>query len=109
MLTRPEGVRPKSGKVKSGDLRDLRGTVDREGAAVGIFITLETPSKDMLSEAAAAGFYHSPGWDQDYPALQVLTIADLLTGAEVKMPPASITFKQAQKVKPDGPKQPGLL
>ncbi|MBM4421994.1 MAG: site-specific DNA-methyltransferase [Chloroflexi bacterium] len=100
----------KSGKVKSGDLRDLRGTVDREGAAMGVFITLENPSRDMLAEAAAAGFYHSPGWDRDYPKLQILTIAELLNGAEVKMPPAAITFKQAEKVKSKGgAKQEGLL
>jgi hypothetical protein len=29
----------------------------------------------METEAAAAGFYHSPGWDRDYPKLQILTIA----------------------------------
>lgn len=103
-------VQVKSGKVKSGDIRDLRGTLDREGAALGIFITLETPSRDMQAEAAATGFYHSPGWNTDYPKLQILTIADLLGGAEVKMPPAAITFKQAERVKgKDEAEQKGLL
>jgi site-specific DNA-methyltransferase (adenine-specific) len=92
-------VQVKSGHVKSGDIRDLRGTIDREGAAIGVFITLENPSRDMVSEAAAVGFYHSPGWNQDYPKLQILTIAELLNGAEVKMPPTSVTFKQAERVK----------
>ena len=46
-------VQVKSGKVKSGDIRDLRGTIDRQGAAMGVFITLENPSRDMLTEAAA--------------------------------------------------------
>ena len=91
-------VQVKSGKVKSGDIRDLRGTIEREGAAMGVFITLENPSRDMVTEAAEAGFYHSPGWNKDYPKLQIMTICDLLNGAEVKMPPAAITFKQAQKV-----------
>ena len=27
--------------VKSGDIRDLKGTVEREQAAIGVFITLE--------------------------------------------------------------------
>lgn len=95
-------VQVKSGKVKSGDIRDLRGTLEREQAAIGIFITLENPSRDMLSEAVGTGFYHSPGWDRDYPKLQILTIADLLNGAEVKMPPTAMTFKQAEKVKSKG-------
>jgi site-specific DNA-methyltransferase (adenine-specific) len=92
-------VQVKSGKVRSGDIRDLIGTLDSEGAAMGIFITLEAPSRDMQTAAASAGFYRSPGWDRDYPRLQILTIADLLSGAEIKMPPASITFKPAGKVK----------
>jgi site-specific DNA-methyltransferase (adenine-specific) len=102
-------VQIKSGKVKSGDIRDLRGTLDRENGAMGVFITLEPPSKDMMAEAVSTGFYHSPGWDKDYSKLQILTIEELLKGAEVKMPPTSITFKQAEKVKPTKPEQPTLL
>jgi hypothetical protein len=37
------------------------------------------------------------------------TLADLLNGVEVKMPPHALTFKQAQKVKPDKPIQPELF
>lgn len=43
-------VQVKSGKAKSGDIRDLRGTIDRQGAAMGVFITLENPSRDMLTK-----------------------------------------------------------
>src|SRR5690348_13674475 len=53
-------VQVKSGHVKSGDIRDLKGTLEREQAAIGIFITLEPASKDMTTEAVSAGFYHSP-------------------------------------------------
>ena len=74
-------VQVKSGHVKSGDIRDLRGTVEREGAAIGVFITLEEPSRDMVTEAASAGHYHSPAWGRDYPRIQILTIAQLLAGA----------------------------
>ena len=90
-------VQVKSGKVKSGDIRDLKGTVEREKAAMGVFITLESPSKDMKTEAATAGLYRSEGWNKDFPRLQILTIEELLNGAEVKMPPSAITFKQAEK------------
>ena len=38
-------VQVKSGHVKSGDIRDLVGTVQREQAAMGVFITLETRRK----------------------------------------------------------------
>ena len=36
-------VQVKSGKVKSGDIRDLVGTVERKDAALGVFITLQPP------------------------------------------------------------------
>lgn len=102
-------VQVKSGHVKSGDIRDLHGTVDRENDAMGIFVTLDLPTSDMVTEAAVAGFYHSPGWNQDYPKIQILTVGELLSGAEVRMPPTQATFKQAQKVKPDsGTEQPEL-
>lgn len=90
-------VQVKSGKVKSGDIRDLKGTIEREKAAMGVFITLENATKDMKTEAATAGFYQSEGWGKDYPRLQVLTIEELLNGAEVKMPPSAKTFKQAER------------
>ena len=101
-------VQVKSGQVKPGDIRDLKGTVAREKAQIGIFITLEAPSKDMTTEAATAGFYQSPGWGKDYPQIQILTIEELLHGAEVKLPPTNVTFKQAPRATPPAV-QPGLL
>ena len=91
-------VQVKSGHINSSYIRDLKGTLQREQAAIGVFITLEPPSKDMTTEAVSAGFYHSPGWNKDYPRIQILTIEELLHNAEVKMPPQFGTFKQAQRV-----------
>jgi len=92
-------VQVKSGHVNSSHIRDLKGTLQREQAAIGVFITLEPPSKDMITEAVSAGFYHSPGWNKEYPRIQILTIEELLHNAEVKMPPQFGTFKQAQRVR----------
>ena len=91
-------VQVKSGHVMAGYIRDLRGVLDGDEAALALFITLENPTKEMQAEAAAAGVYHSPGWNRDYPRLQILTVADPLNGAEPKMPPATVTFKQAAKL-----------
>lgn len=92
-------IQVKGGSVKSGDVRDLVGTLEREKAEIGVFITLEAPSKPMRQEAASAGFYHSPGWDKDYPRVQILTIEELMNGKEVEMPPPHGTFKSAKRVK----------
>ena len=102
-------VQVKSGGVKAGDIRDLVGTLDREKSAMGIFVTLEPPSRPMIAEAAAAGHYASPGWQRSYPRLQILTVAELLDGAEVKMPPTSVTFKQARRSEGDADDQQGRL
>jgi hypothetical protein len=52
----------------------------------------------MLEEAVGAGFYHSPGWNKDYPKIQILTVEELLPGKTVQLPPNLQTFKQAAKI-----------
>lgn len=89
----------KSGKPQVSELRDLRGVVDREKAALGVLISLHEPTKPMKIEAASSGFYDSP-WGTKHSRLQILTIADLFTGKKVDMPPTGDlrTFKKAPKV-----------
>ncbi len=95
-------VQVKSGHVKSGDVRDLRGTLEREASALGVFITLEPPTSAMEKEAIAAGFYHSPLTRRDYPKLQIVTVDELLNGKEIKMPITRATFKQAGRIEKSG-------
>jgi site-specific DNA-methyltransferase (adenine-specific) len=96
-------IQVKSGHVKSGDIRDLRGVIERENdAAIGVFITLEKPTGDMVTEAVSAGYYTSELWQQKYPRIQILTVEELLNGAQIKMPPSALgSFKKAQKIKKD--------
>ena len=57
--------------VKGGDnvgvpmVRDLKGVLDREKAPIGVFLTLQEPTRPMEKEAASAGF-HTLG-DRQYP------------------------------------------
>jgi site-specific DNA-methyltransferase (adenine-specific) len=68
------------------------------GTAIGVYTTLTPPTKPMKEEAAGCGFYHSPGWNRDYPRLQILTVEEILAGKQVDLPPNIDTFKQAQKM-----------
>jgi hypothetical protein len=80
-------VSVKSGKLGVGMVRDLVGVLTREKAPLGILVTLEEPTRPMLTEAATAGFYqptHLPG--QRYPRVQILTIAELLRGKRAEHP-----------------------
>ena len=90
-------VQVKSGKVGSRDIRDLVGTIDREKAAIGVFLTLEEPTKPMRKEALSAGYYRSEAWGQDFPRMQILTVEGLLDGAQIQMPPQHGTFREAER------------
>ncbi|MFA7296995.1 MAG: DNA methyltransferase [Dehalococcoidia bacterium] len=88
----------KAGHVTVSQLRDLRGVVDREQAAIGVLLSFEEPTAAMRKEAASAGFYTSP-WGT-HAKLQMLTVAELLAGAKVDYPPAAqtnVTFARAQR------------
>jgi len=103
-------IQVKSGHVKSGDIRDLRGVVEREEAALGVLVTLEAPTQDMVTEAVSAGYFTSKTWQKDYPRIQILTVEDLLAGKGIDMPPSAYgTFKQAEKVKKKEGEQPELM
>jgi DNA modification methylase len=89
----------KSGKVGAAQIRDLRGVLEREKAEGGIFITLENPTKDMKSEAVAAGFYAAQAGTntQNFPKIQIATIADLLVGNLPKLPLIANPYQHAVK------------
>jgi site-specific DNA-methyltransferase (adenine-specific) len=101
-------VQVKSGKVSSRDIRDLVGTLDREKAQIGVFLTLEEPSGPMKKEAVSAGYYRSQGWGRDFPRMQILTVEQLLHGAQVGMPPQHGTFREAQRARTPESEHPQL-
>ncbi|MEN6571414.1 MAG: DNA methyltransferase [Anaerolineaceae bacterium] len=90
----------KAGNTNAAHVRDLHGVIDRENAEIGVLITMEEPTKPMRSEAASAGIYTSP-WG-NHPKIQILTVAELLAGKRIDMPPVrqtNITYKRAVKSK----------
>jgi DNA modification methylase len=82
--TKSTGAKKIIVSVKGGEhvgvtmVKDLIATVEREKAAIGLFVTLAKPTQNMITEAVSAGFYKSP--KGDFPKIQILTIADLLSG-----------------------------
>jgi site-specific DNA-methyltransferase (adenine-specific) len=93
-------VQVKSGHINAPVVRDLKGVLERENAAIGALLTLKTPTKPMKEEAAAAGFYvpeHFP--DHRFPKIQILTIAELFAGKKLDYPQWAPpeTFKKAAR------------
>ena len=74
----------KGGGIKSGDVRDLKGTMEREKAALGLFLTLNPPTREMEREAAAAGIYETGG--MKVPRLQILTAEQILDSRRPQVP-----------------------
>lgn len=91
----------KAGHVNVAHVRDLRGVLDREKASIGVLISMEPPTRPMRTEAAGAGSYEAP-WGQRYPRMQLVTVAELLDGRSIEMPPvgsmaANVTHRRASR------------
>lgn len=98
-------VQVKGGRVSPAQIRDLAGVVERERAAMGLFITMEEPTREMLTEAAAGGFYHSDLWQRDFPKLQIRTIGALLAGNGFDLPPRQPAYQPAERARPPAGEQ----
>ena len=93
-------VQVKSGSVQRNQIATLKGDMEREKAEMGLFITLNPPTRPMIHEATSAGVYtpeHFP--DHHYPRLQILTIEDLLAGSTAQYPrfAPEATFRRAPR------------
>jgi len=94
----------KAGGITPNHVRDLHGVIDRDEAAIGVLISMEVPTKPMRTEAATAGLYESKTWGKKYPRIQLLTVAELLKGKKIDMPPirqVGATFKKAERHRPE--------
>lgn len=101
-------IQVKGGHVSSPQVRDLKGVVEREKAALGLFITLNDPTRDMRTEAASGGFFHSDLWNQDYPRIQIRTVAQLLEGQSFELPPRQPMYQPAERVRRQEGRQASL-
>src|SRR5207244_9230197 len=79
-------ISAKSGHVTPAMVRELRGTVEREEAAIGILVTLNPPTAEMEREAVRAGWYKSPMWEKRFRRLQIITAEQLTTGVRPDLP-----------------------
>ena len=76
----------KGGATGVADVRDLRGVIERENAAIGVLASARAPTRAMRNEANAAGLYHSPWAGTTYPRIQLLTAGDIVHGKGIEMP-----------------------
>jgi hypothetical protein len=88
----------KAGQVHASHVRDLNGVLEREKAVMGVLISMEEPTRNMVKEASASDLYESEAIGKKFPKIQIITTGELLEGKKIEMPyhvPA--TFKKAEK------------
>ena len=57
-------------------------------ADIGVYVTLNEPTRGMKAAAKQMGHYYSKGWGEKYNRLQILTISQLLEGRGPALPPS---------------------
>jgi len=103
----------KSGGVKRGDIATLRGDMERVGAALSVFITLEEPSNPknnpMNTEAKSAGQFKHEDMGRSYDKIEIVTIREIVEdGKRLEIPMSLEVLKAAQRAANAG-KQIDLL
>ena len=96
-------IQVKGGKnVGAPGVQQLRGAMTGMNAALGFYVTLETPTKGMKAEALSAGFFKaSTGVGKQVPAMQIRTVAELLSGDSFEFPVtvgSNVSFKSAAAI-----------
>ncbi|MBF2055998.1 MAG: restriction endonuclease [Cyanobacterium sp. T60_A2020_053] len=71
-------IQVKSGNVKSGDIRDLQGTMTLNDASIGVFITLNEPTKAMIKTAKEAGIYQSKFMSSSMDKINIVTVREII-------------------------------
>lgn len=90
----------KSGNIKSGDIRDLQGTLTLEKAAMGILITLKEPTEEMIKTAKSAGIYQNQYMSQSYDIISIVTIQEIIEEKKrLSIPLGYEVLKSAEKQK----------
>jgi DNA modification methylase len=80
-------------------VRDLGGTVVSQRASGGVLITLESPTRGMIEEVNRSGLFLAERHGKSFPKLQIITVADLLSGRRPKLPPTLLPYLPAQRRK----------
>jgi len=92
----------KSGHSNLSQFRDFCHVIKRDNAAVGFYITLEDPTKQMTSEAKKMGHYDNPLTEQTYEKVKIITVEEILAGDKLNVPTSIEILKKAEVTKNKG-------
>lgn len=96
-------VQVKGGKnLTPGMIQDLLAVIEREGAAIGLIISLYRPILSVITDSVHAGSYESDLWKRTFLKIQIRTVGELLEGKKFDIPQTCRPLKKASKVKKQG-------
>ena len=88
----------KSGSVGRGDIAKFNSDRLREGAELGMFLTLQPATQGMKDEANSVGRYEHKLMCRTYNRIGIVTVADLLErGARLQIPMSLEVLAAAQQ------------
>ncbi|MFD8529433.1 DNA methyltransferase [Streptosporangium canum] len=96
-------VSVKGGATNPGHVRDLVGTIQSQRAAMGVFVSMQKPTKAMIEAANHSGVYTYPVNGQKYPVVQIITVEELIAGKRPSMPATLLPYFQAKRRYDDKP------
>jgi len=92
-------IEVKGGGTTVDQIHKLKSVIEREKALIGLFVTLNPPTRQMIAEAASAGYVETD--NGRYQRIQILTIEGILSFREVPRLPVidAGNFRKAPKEK----------
>jgi hypothetical protein len=82
-------------------IRDLYGTMEREGAVIGYLLTLY-PMPNLVKEASKYGTYQNKMFGHIYPKIEVISVQDILEGKKMYLPTSVEVLKKAERKTQEG-------
>ena len=85
-----------------GMIQELLEIMEKEGAAIGLIISLYRPRLGMITDSVHAGSYESELWKKKFLKIQIRTVEELLEGKKFDIPQPYSLLKKPPKPKKQG-------
>ena len=91
-------IQVKSGGANRGTIATLKGDMQRERAELALLITMDEPTKPMISEAKSVGVYEHALMGRSYDRIRIVTVREMIEqGARIDLPLSYDAVKPGKK------------
>lgn len=95
-------IQVKSGGANRGTIASLKGDMQREKAELALLITMDEPTKPMISEAKSVGVYEHALMGRSYDRIRIVTVREIIEqGRRIDLPLSYDAVKPGKKVADD--------